>query len=37
MCRHVLRDSADSRAVYPVAFALEITHRLDGGTLHVSA
>lgn len=37
MCRHVLTDNAVSRATYPFAFALEITHRLDGPTLHVTA
>jgi len=37
MCRHVLTDSKDSRAAYPFAFALRITHRLDGATLHVTA
>lgn len=36
-CSHVLRDTADSRAVYPFAFALRITHRLEGPTLHVEA
>lgn len=37
MCCHVLRDTDDSRAVYPFAFTLEISHRLDGATLHVTA
>lgn len=36
-CRHVLRDTPESRAVYPFAFALHITHRLEGPTLHVEA
>lgn len=37
MCRHVLTQNADTRAVYPFDFALTITHRLDGATLHVTA
>jgi len=37
MCRHVLRDTLESRATYPFAFALRITHRLEGTTLHVTA
>jgi galactose mutarotase-like enzyme len=37
MCRHVLSDSVQSRAAYPFAFSLRITHRLDGATLHVMA
>lgn len=37
MCRHILRDTRDSRATYPFAFALRITHRLAGDTLHVTA
>ncbi|MBB3995566.1 galactose mutarotase-like enzyme [Sulfitobacter undariae] len=37
MCRHVLKDTAESRDAYPFAFALRITHRLDGATLHVTA
>ncbi len=37
MCRHKLRDTAESRAVYPFAFTLEISHRLEGHTLRVSA
>lgn len=34
---HVLRDTEETRAAYPFAFALRITHRLDGATLHVEA
>jgi galactose mutarotase-like enzyme len=37
MCRHLLCDTEESRKVYPFAFALRLTHRLDGATLHVSA
>jgi galactose mutarotase-like enzyme len=37
MCRHVLSDSDESRAVYPFKFSLRLTHRLDGATLHVTA
>jgi len=37
MCRHVLRDTTETRAAYPFAFTLEITHHLEGHTLHVSA
>ena len=37
MICHVLRDTPDSRATYPFAFALRITHQLDGPTLHVTA
>ena len=37
MCCHLLRDTEDSRAVYPFAFDLRITHRLEGATLHVTA
>ncbi|MEH6521492.1 aldose 1-epimerase family protein [Sulfitobacter sp.] len=37
MCRHVLSDSVQSRAVYPFKFSLRLTHRLDGATLHVTA
>lgn len=37
MCRHVLRENADTLAVYPFEFALSVTHRLDGPTLHVTA
>jgi galactose mutarotase-like enzyme len=37
MCRHVLRDDADTRAIYPFRFALRITHRLQGASLHVTA
>lgn len=36
-CTHALRDTADSRSAYPFPFALYITHRLDGPTLHVQA
>ncbi|MEP3441489.1 MAG: aldose 1-epimerase family protein [Sulfitobacter sp.] len=36
-CTHALYDTDDSRAVYPFAFALRITHRLEGQTLHVEA
>lgn len=34
-CRHVLSDSDETRAVYPFAFRLAVTHRLVGPTLHV--
>ncbi|SNR24837.1 aldose 1-epimerase family protein [Puniceibacterium sediminis] len=37
MCRHVLRDTEATRAVYPFSFALRITHRLEGLELTVSA
>lgn len=37
MCRHVLKDNAETRAAYPFAFALRITHRLEHATLHVTA
>lgn len=37
MCRHRLKDTAESRAAYPFAFKLEITHRLEDHTLLVSA
>ncbi len=37
MCRHVLNDNDETRAAFPFAFSLEITHRLDGATLHVAA
>lgn len=36
-CRHVLTDSAESRAVYPFAFRLAVTHALEGPTLSVTA
>lgn len=36
-CRHVLKDSAESREVYPFAFVLHVTHELDGNRLHVTA
>ena len=36
MCCHRLTDTAESRAVYPFAFALDVTHRIDGNTLDVS-
>ena len=36
-CRHELTDSAETRAVYPCAFRLTITHRLQGATLQVEA
>lgn len=35
-CRHVLRDSAATRALYPFAFELAVSHALDGDTLGVS-
>ncbi|MEJ2409222.1 MAG: aldose 1-epimerase family protein [Novosphingobium sp.] len=35
--RFRLRDSAETRAVYPFAFALEMTFVLDGTTLHMAA
>lgn len=37
MCRHILNDTAESREAFPFAFSLQITHRLDGATLHVTA
>lgn len=35
MCRHRLCDTKTSRAVYPFAFALDVTHRIVGDTLNV--
>lgn len=35
-CVHELRDSEATREVYPFAFALRVTHRLDGAGLTVS-
>ena len=37
MCRHVLRQTAETRAVYPFDFTLTITHLLSGNALHVTA
>ncbi|KIN72189.1 aldose 1-epimerase family protein [Sulfitobacter guttiformis] len=37
MCIHILTDTAASRAVYPFEFALRVSHRLVGETLHASA
>lgn len=37
MCRHILRDTAQTRAVYPYAFSLTLIHRLQGQTLSVEA
>lgn len=37
MCRHLLTQSDESRAVYPFDFELEITHKIEGATLHVIA
>ncbi|MCA0996705.1 aldose 1-epimerase family protein [Alloyangia pacifica] len=37
MCRHALSDDAETRAQYPFAFRLEVTHRLHRGRLEVSA
>ncbi|MEP1767595.1 MAG: aldose 1-epimerase family protein [Sulfitobacter sp.] len=37
MCRHLLSDTEESRASYPFAFGLRITHRLEGATLHATA
>ncbi|WP_146591946.1 aldose 1-epimerase family protein [Puniceibacterium confluentis] len=37
LCRHVLRDNAATRAVYPFGFALSLTHRLDGAAVEVCA
>lgn len=34
-CRHVLRDDAETRALYPFAFELAVTHGLEGDTLAV--
>ncbi|THD76953.1 aldose 1-epimerase family protein [Thalassobius vesicularis] len=36
-CTHVLTPGDAIRAVYPPAFRLELTHRLDGATLRVTA
>ncbi|MCA0938736.1 aldose 1-epimerase family protein [Salipiger pacificus] len=36
-CRHVLTDSEDTRAQYPFAFRLALTHALEDGTLKVTA
>lgn len=36
-CRHILVDSEATRAVYPFAFELAVTHRIDGATLQVRA
>ncbi|MCR8547685.1 aldose 1-epimerase family protein [Salipiger sp. P9] len=35
-CRHILRDTAETRALYPFAFRLAVTHRLHGATLEVA-
>ena len=35
-CRHILRDSEATRAVYPFAFELAQDHALDGATLSVT-
>lgn len=32
-----LEDDAQTRAAYPFAFRLDVTHRLDGATLHLEA
>ena len=37
MCRHVLKENDETQAVFPFSFALVVSHRLDGNTLHVSA
>lgn len=37
MCHHRLRDSAQSREVYPFAFSLDVTHRLVANRLEVTA
>jgi galactose mutarotase-like enzyme len=34
-CRMVLQDDAESRAVFPFAFRLALSYRVEGGTLHV--
>ncbi|WP_158964939.1 aldose 1-epimerase family protein [Chachezhania sediminis] len=36
-CHHVLRASDATRAVYPAEFALHLTYRLDGRTVHCDA
>ncbi|MBR9764198.1 MAG: aldose 1-epimerase family protein [Rhodobacteraceae bacterium] len=36
-CTHVLRDSDETRAVYPRAFELTLSHALSGATLAASA
>ncbi|EPX79726.1 aldose 1-epimerase family protein [Salipiger mucosus] len=35
-CRHLLRDSEATRAVYPFAFEIAAEHRIEGATLSVS-
>ncbi len=37
ICQHSLCDSDATRHVYPFAFQVTVTHRLDGPTLHVIA
>lgn len=34
LCRHVLRATEETRALYPFDFVLEVTHRLEDRTLH---
>ncbi|PJE27692.1 Galactose mutarotase [Pseudooceanicola antarcticus] len=36
-CTHVLRDTAETRAIYPRAFQLSLTHALSGATLTATA
>jgi len=36
MCRHILRQSEATRAVFPFDFDLRVAHQLDGSTLTVS-
>ena len=36
MCRHVLEDTPETRAAYPFAFRLTVTHRVEGARLHVT-
>jgi len=36
-CRHELKASAETRAVYPFDFSLSLEHRLDGAILRVTA
>lgn len=37
MCRHALRDTDATRAVYPFEFTLEVTHTLEGNGLRIAA
>lgn len=37
MCRHILTDTEETREAYPCPFRMQVTHLLDGNTLHVTA